>query len=184
MTPDIGQRIDAVLQALGDIVMPAMDPTQKAAQEQLGYVMAILKMIANQHDKAYSLAIMEVRLFARLLLKLEAATGDALPPDLQQRLRAAGAADWADWQAPAQSHLEALQREFREIADEVVGALPSVPAADVRQRVSQIVVEHSGHEAQLRRGWMAMQGVEVDVSAFPTLDELVAPAVDRSRTPT
>ena len=177
MAPDIGQRIDTVLQALEDIVMPAIDPAQPAAREQLGYAMAALRLIVSQHDKAYSLAVMEVRLFARLLLQLDEAAGDALAPDLQRRLREAGAARVTDLQVPAQSRLDNLQREYREIADAVVAAISGGADADARMRITAIVIEHSFEETTMRRSWMAMPGVEADVSKLPSLDVIVNPAI-------
>lgn len=176
MAPDIGQRIDSVLQALEDIVMPAINPAQPAAREQLAYAMAALRLIANQHDKAYSLAIMEVRLFANLLMRLNEAAGDSLSPELRRRLTEAGASRLTDLKAPSQNRLDEIQREYRDIADAVVASVSSGIDSAARQRVTAIVVEHSAREMVMRRGWMAMPGVEADVSRLPALDEIVKPA--------
>ncbi|MGE4303664.1 MAG: hypothetical protein AB7E24_06470 [Novosphingobium sp.] len=48
MTPNMSDRLDSIIQAMSDVILPAIDSQQSLAREQAGLVMAHLNMIRAQ----------------------------------------------------------------------------------------------------------------------------------------
>jgi hypothetical protein len=169
-----------MLRALEEVILPAIDPAQKLAIEHTKLCITNLRMIAAQHDKAYQLAVAELRLFSALIVRLGAATAKVLEPTLRADLEQADAASWANFQVPATDHIESLTLRYRELAVAIIES-PAVRAdIETHQRVSAMVMAHSAEETLMRRAWMALSGVELNAASLPTIDEIIAPAIAAS----
>lgn len=174
MVPSVAHQLSAVLRALQDVVMPALDPENKLATQQAHMCVTTLRLIAEQHDQTYHLALTELRLFTRFLNAVTSGDCSAVEPTLRARLQNAVADRWSQFSAPRRGDIEALTRELRETADALVTA-PSVRTnAALHDRVMAAARDLNRDESVLRRAWLAAMGADADANTLPTLAELIA----------
>lgn len=87
MTPTIADRLDSMIQAMTDIMLPAVDPGEILAREQAGLVIAHLRMIQTQlplADRFETVELDAAIALGRDLLPL--AKGGALTVAVRDRL--------------------------------------------------------------------------------------------------
>ena len=124
--PDI--QIQSMIKAMVDVVLPAVDPEHKMAQEQARLIIGTLRLIAKRLPLAYRYDCDELRryvAFACELGELMAEMGDAIDPDTRVRLKnlAASGAEVLDGARSDPSEIEDAIFELRA----VVGIAPARP---------------------------------------------------------
>lgn len=175
MVPSVAHQLSAVLRALQDVVLPAVDTSNKLATQQMHMCITTLRMIAEQHDRAYHLAFTELRLYTRFLHAVTSGDCSAIEPALRARLANAAAERWSQFTAPKRADIDALTREVRTVADELVVAPSIRNDVTLHARVMAAVRELSRDEAVLRRSWLGPMGADADAGTLPTIAELIAP---------
>jgi len=172
-------QIKSMVKAMTDVVLPAIDPANKLAQEQARLVVGMLGLMAQQLPLQFRFDRDEL---ARLLelageLKRVAGGAAALRPGVDAMGRAAAAAAQTLEQARiGPEQLEQAVRDMRATTSEVVRAA-SVSADERTMRQVQDAVLAASREQLLRdRSWVLAQGWEPDPAAIPGIQELLPAA--------
>lgn len=177
MVPDIGQRLQAVIRALEETILPAIDPAQSTAVDQARLAILTLQLAARQHASTLHLALVELRQYAALLGELRATAGAALEPALRDALAQAAADPLATLRVPALDDIEQRTRAYRELADAVLES-PALAVDDALwHRVAGCITEHAARETLQRRAWIAAPGTEMHPESLPSIADIVAPAI-------
>jgi hypothetical protein len=175
MRPEI--QIKSVLKAMTDVVLPALDPANQLAQEQIRLCMGLLDLLSRQMP-------LQFRFDCDELARLQAMGEQLLP--------------LADSQAVDARTLEALGEAVRVSGDvlarakadpaEVVEAVRTLRAAtgavvqqacaagmpsDTR-RLERIVLDSSREQLLRDRTWLLAQGWESDPTSFAPIETLIA----------
>jgi hypothetical protein len=175
MTPNVAHHFSAVLRSLQDAVLPALDTSNKLALQQMHLCITTLRLMAKQHDFAYHVALTELRLYTRFLRKVAAGACRALAPALRARLTNAAAERLSQFTAPKRMHIDAITRELREVADELVAAPALRSDSELHARIMSAVRELNSDEAVLRRAWLGPMGADAEIKTLPKMVEPVAP---------
>ena len=174
MLPSIELRIQNLIKALSQVVLPAIDPGNALAREQAQLVIGHLQLIAVQWDKA---------------LPFEAQSLAALR-ELGQRLASAAEGGSETVQAAAQLREALAVREdgaalatvvrasaaLGSAIDSLIRAASADGAAGFRAQLDQAVLEHGALQAWRERVWFAGNGLDPDPSALPSIDEMLGGA--------
>lgn len=159
MLPSIELRIQNLIKALSQVVLPAIDPENGLAREQAGLVIAHLQLIAQQWDKAPAFE-------AGSLTALEA---------LGQRL--ADLANGGLVTAHAAADLRsALGGDFAAIAnavDRLIVAVGEDGALAFRAQLDELVLAYGAHQAWRERVWFAGSGLDPDRAELPSIAEML-----------
>ena len=166
--------LQAAIKSLTDVVMPAVDPDDPMAREQLALVVAFLEFTrsrvydihARQRDElAHEIA----------LARAVAEQAGGVSPAAVDRLAAAG-----DAAARALGDAHSATRELRDAAQvlgaTVRGVIREARDADpaVQERIESCVCECSGPLLELHSAWYAPLGFDPEAGAAAPLPELLA----------
>lgn len=159
MTPNIQHRVDSVIRALSDIILPALPETANLANEQARLAIGHLMILKAQIPLAHAFEEEEARdarALGEAVLKV-AHGGDAtqsaaaaLRGGLARERDAGGAA------AEAQSINAAVVDVLNALAQD--GAEASIKQA------TAITIEHEASRAMKDRKWFAAMGFDVEVT--------------------
>lgn len=175
MRPEV--QIQSMIKALTDVVLPAIDPANKLAQEQSRLVIGMLGLMARQLPLQFRFDCDEL---ARLLrfaedLQHHAGTGAATDRSLARLAEQATAAKavLARAQAGPDAVLLAV-RSLREASGAVVTAAFQEADPAGRARVQESVLSMSEAQLLRDRSWLLSQGWEPDPKAIPPIESLLA----------
>lgn len=170
LTPDL--QIRAVIKALTDTVLPAVDPDNAIAREQGQLAVALLGFVAARLPLAYDYArkeLTELAAQAKELLALEALDdAPATAADCLATLGQAGetAAELLARAGADPAALEAAARDIRAAISALVDALaPDPETQDARREqaaaaVNRVVLAGAAAQLTRERAWLAPLGVE------------------------
>lgn len=161
------------IKALEHAVLPALDPTDPLAGEQLRLVMGLLKFFRARMDLVYPRQMFE--LFHSLDLARQVA-GDArlLSDEIAQRLDLAIASgtELKQQPLPRAADVRAASAELAACTSALVRlAAPGDPV--VRQRVERAVMQGSKRWVDMQRAWFAPHGFELRPGELPALDQVL-----------
>lgn len=173
----------AAAKAMADVVLPALDPDNKLAQEQGHLVLASLDLVLQRLPHMYRFDCDELGRSLALAAELggiarQAGAADAAARALEQSA-ASGAAVLARATAdPAE--LEAARVEVRDKIGALVAAIyaagaEAVPDALLAQ-IGRAVIANAGDQLQRDRAWVAPQGWEPGAATLPDLAALLGTA--------
>ncbi len=174
MRPDI--QIKSVLKAMTDVVLPALDPTNQLAQEQVRLCMGLLDLLSRQMPLQFRFDCDELR-------RLRAMGEDLLPLADPQVVGARTLQTLGDAVRTSGDVLARAQADPAEVV-ESVRRLRAATGAVVQQacaggmhsdtRRLELVVLESSREQLLRdRTWLLSQGWESDPKAFAPIESLL-----------
>ena len=165
MVPDLDFQLQVSLKALSDNVVPAVDPQDSVAKEQLNLVIATLTMVRNRLP-------IQRRFIRRLLedeiaLAAEVAAAIDDGADLKARADAASA-------ALADPELEAHELEDvrAELAGLTVAKIAAAGQAGLAS-IAPIVLRASKAPLDRFRSWCIASGFEPDPSAVAPIETLL-----------
>ena len=172
-------QIKSALKALNDVVLPALDPNNKPAQEQIRLVIGMLTLLSQQLPLQFRFDCDEL---ARLI---------AMANELQDGAKAgagttAALATLAERTKAAASTLERARatpedvtqrvRELRKASGELVTQAYREGDAGCRDRVGKTVLAASREQLLRDRALLLMQGWEPDPKAIPSISSLLGEA--------
>ena len=161
MVPDLDLQLQAVIKALGDTVMPALDPANRVAAEQLSLSLATLGMVRARLPLASRREWQELQNMIGLG-EAVAALGDFNALD-------AALADAAVVRDDANPQPFARTKATRAIG----AATSAVVTAGASDAVMRAVVTHSKPATDLSRAWSLPAGFEPDPDEVPALESLL-----------
>ena len=177
MRPQI--QIASVLKALTDVVLPAVDPGNKLAQEQLQLSIGLLRLMAQQMPLQYRFDLDEL---SRLLglardLSAQAAGGSATRAAVEALAELSAAAQESlDSAHASPEEIEQWVRALRAAAGAVVTQVYADGEPSCRDRIRDTVLAMSKEQLLRDRAMLAAQGWEPDPAAVPPIASLLKDA--------
>lgn len=162
--------LQAAVKALEHAVMPAVNPADPLAAEQLKLTLGYLKLLRSRFDRVEARRRFELehqRAMAQALHGDASALGSELAARFERALARADAAEGTDEVRAATADLAAATS----------GLVRAVAAADParRRRVELTVARHSRSWIDAQRAWFAPLGFELHPARIPTLDDALDP---------
>jgi hypothetical protein len=175
MRPEV--QIKSMVKAMTDVVLPAIDPANKLAQEQGRLVIGLLSLMAQQLPLQFRYDCDELRRLVGLAAGLKQAAGGApearASVEEMNRSAAAAAATLAQALVGPQQ-LEQAVRDLRQVTSEVVRSVAAAKDGQAMRQVQQVVLATSKEQLLRDRSWVLMQGWEPDPAAIPRIETLLA----------
>jgi hypothetical protein len=174
MRPQI--QIKSALKALTDVVLPAVDPNNKLAQEQGKLVIGLLSLLAQQLPLQYRFDRDELKRLVACAQQLhEAAQGgsgtQAALAALTDAARAGSQALFSAGTTPEE--LQQAVRALRAATGELVTQVHRDGEPACRAAVQSLVLALSKEQLLRERSMLLMQGWEPDPAAIPALTSLL-----------
>lgn len=172
MQPDVEIRLKAMIKAMTEVVLPAVDAGNAAAIEQARLVTASLAMVAEQIDHLHCYAATEARALSALASALtgEWQGGEGLTVEhaRDNALKAAARSD-----VPT-SVLTGANRDLR---GALCAALETCLASEDsarRARIEAVVLSESAELLRLERAFVAKSGFDVAPHELATIGQTLA----------
>lgn len=170
-------QIPALIKSLTDVVLPAVDPANKLAQEQGQLIVGMLHLIAQRLPLQYRYDRHELDSFIALAGEL-AGHGAAIPE------AAEALAALADGVAGGQAllvragaeplALEAANQRLRAQVGVVITAAATAPDSAALKALNRAVLVHAEAMLLRERSWLALQGWEGKAPAhLPAVETLI-----------
>lgn len=166
-------QIKTVIKALADTVLPAVDPNNKLAHEQLQLAIATLQLISQRAPLQYRYDCQDL---ARLLefaesLRQQAAGVVPAAAALQALEPSVDAARDVLARARAEpSELESAALQLREALGAAVAAAAAAASAEQLKPINAAVLAHAREQLLRERSWLSPQGWEPNL---PDLESLI-----------
>jgi len=169
-------QIPALIKSLTDVVLPAVDPANKLAQEQGQLIVGMLHLMAQRLPLQYRYDCVELDSYLKLAGQL--APQAATIPEASAALAALTAAvddgrrllTGAGVEPPA---LEAANQRLRAAVGALVTAAAATSDDAALRAVNTAVMDHAQAQLLRERAWVALQGWEGPASGLPAVETLL-----------
>ncbi|GAC1623373.1 MAG: hypothetical protein NVS9B10_08320 [Nevskia sp.] len=165
-------QIQSVIKALKEVVIPAVDPKNKLALEQVQLSIGLLALMAQRLPQQFRFDCDELERLLAFADTLGAHAGGEPAAELKAA-RAAGADVRARAQADPEDLVAAVHR-LRAATGLAVQAAYEGGDAATQAEVKAKVLAMSQEQLLRERSWVLMQGWEVDPKAVPDIETLLA----------
>ena len=169
-------QVKIVLKALTDVVLPAVDPNNKLAQEQVRLCIGTLQIMASRMPLAFQFDCDELNRLLELADGLQkavpgkAGVGDALAALDAAKDRAAGTLDRA---RAGPEEIETAAFELRETIGALIPQLYANNDLDALKDISKLITGNAREQLVRDRSWLIGQGWEADPKAIPPIETLL-----------
>lgn len=153
MQPGIDLRLRTMMKALADVVMPAIDPGNRMAQEQAGIILGSLDMLREQIDYAHWYEVVDLRSLCHLAADLKRVPGLDVSIELTAAHEAATPLA-ARWDVTL-SELRQASVDLRDAICLTVEAAYGHESQGIRNAVQRLVLDHSGDQLGRERAYVA-----------------------------
>lgn len=178
LRPDI--QIQTMLRAMTEVVLPAVDPGNKPAQEQAQLVIGMLMMMAQRMPQQFRFDCDELQRLLDFSATLCAKTQGGAETAAALGSLAAVAAQGREVLDRARAdpaEVLAAVRELRAVSSAVVTAVfTDGEAVSCRDTVQKTVLSMSAEQILRDRVWTLMQGFERDPASLPDIESLIGTA--------
>jgi hypothetical protein len=175
MRPDL--QIQSMIKAMTDVVLPAVDPNNKLAQEQARLVVGMLSLLAGGLPLQYRFDRDELGRLVTLARDLEAnSKGGSQTAAAVAALAAAREQAAQTWERARIEPAELLDavRELRQLSGALVTAVCADGDSPSQAHTRDSVLASSKEQLLRDRSWLLAQGWEPDPKAVPPIEELLA----------
>jgi hypothetical protein len=173
MTPTHELRLDTMLRAMRDVVIPALPKEQKLAMDQAQTVLGYLRILRDQAGRTFQFAMVELREYAALVEALqEAASGADATQQCAGEARAAHAAvePLLALQLPSERDVLAHVKALKSVADNLLRAAYRDGSEEFRRRADALVYGQSDTQLTRERVWLREAGFELEPERLPQMD--------------
>jgi hypothetical protein len=173
--PDL--QIKSILKAMNDVVLPAVDPDNKLAQEQVRLCMGLLGLMARQLPLQFRFDCDELARLTAFSAELRRVAGggvqtrEALANLDEATGKASGLLERA---RVAPVEIEQAVRAMREATGALISSVFRDGDANAQDRVQKATLAMSREQLLRERAWVITQGWEPDPKAVPPIEELLA----------
>lgn len=169
-------QIQTAIKAMLDVVLPAVDPNNKLAQEQARLVIGTLSLVLQRLPLTYRYERDELSRFLALADTLQGQT--KVLPGAQEALHELATAveqgeDVLDRARAEPSELEAANFQLREKIGALVTALYVANPSDTLRHVSSTVTAHAKEQLLRERSWLIGQDWESNPQDIPAIESLI-----------
>lgn len=169
-------QIQSMIKALTDVVLPAVDPVNKLAQEQTRLVLGTLGLMAQQYPLRFQFNCDELSRLLKLagVLQEVARGGPETTACVEKMaLAAAAAGRTLERSQVGPDTIEQAVREMRAAASQVVRSIYIDGDETALRQVEGAVLANARDQLLRDRSWVLMQGWEPDPAALPKIQDLL-----------
>lgn len=168
-------QLKSVLKAMADVVLPAVDPSNKLAQEQAQLIMGMLNLLILQLPLSFRFDMDELTRSLELADKLLTFSG-TLSSEVLAKLTASveSSRDVHTRAAADPLEVQAANVELREKIGALISALDKETPKATFSEISSLIMGNAQQQLLRDRAWLAMQGWERDPAALPNIETLLA----------
>lgn len=153
MQPGIDLRLRTMMKAIAEVVLPAIDPSNRMAVEQASVVLGSMELLRQQIDHAHWYEVADLNSLCNLAADLEAIEGFDVASDLSGA-RIGGSELAARWDVSLAQVREAGS-VLRDAISRSVEAAFAQARDDIRLAVHRLVLDHSGGQIGRERAYVA-----------------------------
>ncbi len=169
-------QVQTAIKAMTDVILPAVDPENKLAQEQARLVIGMLNLVAQRQPLMYRYDRDELSRFLALADTLQTQTKDL--PGATKALHALATSvesgeDVLDRARAEPSELESANFELREKIGALITAIYSETETGKLKHISATVTAHAKEQLLRERSWLIGQGWESDPKSIPAIETLI-----------
>jgi hypothetical protein len=171
-------QIQVVLKALLDVVLPAVDPNNKLAQEQAQLVIGTLQIVAQRLSLLYRYDREELTRFLSLAAVLQKQARDLPGAEKPLQALAGSVAVGADVLERARAEPGELEAANFDLRDRIGTLIAEIYAGSHPRKLSHIsatIMTHAGDQLLRERSWLIAQGWEADPKSVPAIETLLGP---------
>ena len=178
MTPSIELRLQTMIKAMAEIILPAIGPGNDLAREQGQLMIAHLGLIARQWDKALaydSLCLREMICLARKLC--EDAAGGPQTTVAATALSALLQGHASGGELPTTlAKIKEVRVALAAGVDQVVRATEVDSTPTFHAASTKTIMDYAALQAWRDRVWFADAGMDPERADLPSIDEMLAQA--------
>jgi hypothetical protein len=169
-------QIQSILKAMTDVVLPAVDPENKLAQEQARLVIGMLHLLAQRLPLIYRYDRDELSRCLALAHALRQQVQDIPRASESARHLAASVAageNVLDRAKAEPGELEAAIFDLREKVGAMIQTANAAATASQLQGMKSVVLAAAKEQLIRERAWLSMQGWEPDPKKVPSIECLI-----------
>ncbi|MDB5976533.1 MAG: hypothetical protein JWR07_3293 [Nevskia sp.] len=169
-------QIQSMMKALTDVVLPAVDPANKLAQEQTRLVLGTLALMAQHLPLRFQFNCDELTRLLKLagILRQVARGGPQTTVCVDKMaLAATSAVGTLERGQAGPAVIEQAVRDMRAVTSQVVRSIYIDGDEAALKQVEGAVLTVSRDQLLRDRSWMLMQGWEPDPQAIPKIQDLL-----------
>ena len=160
----------ATVKSLTDVVLPAVDPNNGPALEQLQIAIGLLSLMAERMPLEFKYDCDELKRLNEFAQRLREEVTETQEM-LGESVRDSDAVLSRAKASPAE--VLAAVRVLREATSQAVNKVYASGDDDLRQRVSKLVLSHADQQVTRERAWLLPQGWEPNPEKLPTIEHLL-----------
>ncbi len=174
MLPSIDIRIQNLIKAIEQVVLPAVDTSNKLAQEQAQLVAAHLRVLSQQWDKAQRYELQSLRAMHQLAQRLtaEAGGGERTRDAARNLIAEADAIDYAVLDSA--SAAAAKIRDLGTAVDALIFAISDDGSERCRSSLKDEILSYAQRQARRERIWFSGTGLDPDGQQLPSIDAMLS----------
>lgn len=170
-------QIQTVIKAMLDVILPAVDPNNRMAQEQAGLVVGMLNLLAQRLPLAYRYDCVELSRLLEFAENLRSKTAGIRAASESLESLAASARVGEDVLERAKAEPSELEQAVFDLREKI-GALIQAAYAEadgpaVLKSIGATVLEASREQLLRERVWVIGQGWESKPDELPSLETLI-----------
>ena len=168
--------LQAIMKSLAEVIIPAVDPHNKMAQEQVGLVLGLLTLLAERLPKTFAYDLDELNRWTQLAIALEPVGDHVLVSATEQGKDVLIRAKAGPEEVIATVGI--LRTAIGETAQRI--AASSDPAS---QNGIRAILDASAAQQLRERSWLLMQGWETAPDTVPAIETLIAGLEEKTTAP-
>lgn len=169
-------QILGMIKAMTEVVLPAVDPEHKMAQEQARLVIGMLQLMRQQLPLQFRYDRTELDRYVTLSVQLQQQVqGSAKTQGAMKDLSAsaAGAAKVLDRARAEPGELEAAVFELRAKVGALVQAVGADGESAGQDALKHLILDAAKDQLERERSWLIAMGYESDPSSVPPIERLI-----------
>ena len=169
-------QLKSMIKSMSDVVLPAIDPGNRMAQEQAQLILGMMHLMALRLPLQFHYDLDELKRYLGLAQELLRQRAGGAQSDACQRALGQSSAPAADVLARAQAaprDLESAVMDLRADISALVEALWQDDAPEARAPAARAVLAAATAQIERERAWFAPQGWDADTSTWRSIESLI-----------
>ncbi len=169
-------QLKSMIKSMSDVVLPAIDPGNRMAQEQAQLILGMMHLMALRLPLQFHYDLDELKRYLGLAQELLRQRAGGAQSDACQRALGQSSAHAADVLARAQAaprDLESAVMDLRADISALVEALWQDGAPEARAPAARAVLAAATAQIERERAWFAPQGWDTDTSTWQSIESLI-----------
>lgn len=174
MRPDL--QIKSVIKAMNDVVLPAVDPQNKLAQEQVRLCMGLLGLMARQLPLQFRFdcdELARLSAYSAELQRIASGGGETSAALAALKEKTVSANTTIERAKASPQDVEQAVRSLREATGSLISSVFRDGDSAVQERVQRATLAMSKEQLLRDRAWVITQGWEPDPKSVPSIEQLL-----------